>query len=47
MIITNATKGFGSPIMEDKTSWHHHLLTAEEHAQISADFAAHKEECHA
>lgn len=47
VIIANATKGFGSPIMEDKTSWHHHLPTAEEHAQISADFAAHKEECHA
>lgn len=47
VIIANTTKGFGSPVMENKASWHHHLPNAEEHAQITADFAAHKEECHA
>lgn len=47
VIIANTTKGFGSPVMENKASWHHHLPTAEEYAQIAADFKAHKEECHA
>ncbi|MGN0085726.1 MAG: transketolase [Atopobiaceae bacterium] len=47
VIIANTTKGFGSPVMENKASWHHHLPNAAEYAQITADFAAHKEECHA
>lgn len=47
VIIANTTKGFGSPVMENKASWHHRLPNAEEYAQITADFAAHKEECHA
>lgn len=47
VIIANTTKGFGSPVMENKASWHHHLPNAEEYTQIAADFAAHKEECHA
>ena len=47
VIIANTTKGFGSPVMENKASWHHHLQNAEEYAQITADFAARKEECHA
>ena len=47
VIIANTTKGFGSPVMENKASWHHHLPNAEEYAQITADFTAHKEECHA
>ena len=47
VIIAITTKGFGSPVMENKASWHHHLPNAEEYAQITADFAAHKEECHA
>ncbi len=47
VIIANTTKGFGSPVMENKASWHHHLPNTEEYAQITADFAAHKEECHA
>lgn len=47
VIIANTTKGFGSPVMENKASWHHHLPNAEEYAQITADFAAHREECHA
>lgn len=47
VIILNTVKGYGSSIMENKASWHHHLPTDEEYAQIVADFAAHKEACHA
>lgn len=43
VIIANTTKGYGSPLMENKAGWHHHLPTQEEYQQISADFAAHKE----
>ena len=43
VIILNTVKGYGSPIMEDKAGWHHHLPNDEEYAQIIADFAAHKE----
>lgn len=43
MIISNTTKGFGSSIMENRASWHHHVPTQEEYAQITADFAAGKE----
>lgn len=48
VIIANTIKGFGSSVMENKASWHHHLPTQEEYAQISADFSAHrKAACHA
>lgn len=47
VIILNTVKGYGSSLMEDKASWHHHLPNAEEYAQIVADFAAHKEARHA
>ena len=43
VIILNTVKGYGSPVMEDKAGWHHHLPNDEEYAQIIADFAAHKE----
>ena len=43
VIILNTVKGYGSPIMEDKAGWHHHLPNAEEYARIVADFAARKE----
>lgn len=43
VIIANTIKGYGSPLMENKASWHHHLPTAEEYAQITADLAARKE----
>ncbi|WP_407922909.1 transketolase [Acutalibacter muris] len=43
VIISNTTKGYGSPLMENKAGWHHHLPTAEEHEQIRRDFAAGKE----
>lgn len=46
VIILNTVKGYGSSLMEDKASWHHHLPTKEEYAQIIADFAAHKEARH-
>lgn len=39
VIIANTTKGYGSALMENKASWHHHLPTAEEYEQIKADFA--------
>ncbi len=43
VIISNTTKGYGSPLMENKAGWHHHLPTAEEYEQIKRDFAAGKE----
>lgn len=43
VIIANTIKGYGSPVMENKAEWHHHLPTAEEYEQIKADFAARKE----
>ena len=42
VILSNTTKGYGSPLMENKAGWHHHLPTAEEYEQIKADFAARK-----
>ncbi len=43
VIIANTCKGYGSPVMENKASWHHHLPNDEEYKAISADLAAHKE----
>ncbi len=43
VIISNTTKGYGSPLMENKAGWHHHLPNQEEYEQIIADFAARKE----
>lgn len=43
VIIANTVKGYGSPLMEDKACWHHHLPNQEEYAQIVADFAAREE----
>lgn len=40
-IIANTVKGKGSAVMENKASWHHHVPTAEEYAEISADLDAH------
>lgn len=37
-IIAHTVKGYGSPLMENKASWHHHLPTQEEYEQIIADF---------
>lgn len=44
MILANTTKGKGSPVMENKASWHHHVPNPEEYAQIKADLKAHQEE---
>ncbi|MPL98784.1 Transketolase 2 [bioreactor metagenome] len=47
VLIAHTTKGYGSGVMENKASWHHHLPTQEEYEQIIADFAARKEAaCH-
>jgi transketolase len=43
VIIAQTTKGFGSPLMENRAGWHHHLPTAEEYERIKADFAAGQE----
>ena len=43
VIISNTTKGYGSPLIENKAGWHHHLPTQEEYEQIRRDFAAGKE----
>ena len=43
VIISSTTKGLGSPVMENKKDWHHHLPTQEEYERIKADFAAGRE----
>lgn len=43
IIIANTVKGLGSPLMENKAGWHHHLPNQEEYDQISRDLAARKE----
>lgn len=43
ILIANTVKGKGSPLMENKASWHHHLPNAEEYEQIRADLSARKE----
>lgn len=40
VIIANTTKGYGSALMENKASWHHHLPNDDEYKQIVADFVA-------
>lgn len=42
-IICNTVKGKGSPVMENKAGWHHHLPTQEEYTQIMKDLKAAKE----
>ena len=42
-VIAHTVKGKGSPLMENKASWHHHLPNAEEYEIIKRDFAARKE----
>lgn len=37
VIIANTVKGCGSPVMENKTAWHHRVPTAEEAEQIRKD----------
>ena len=44
LIVANTIKGKGSPVMENKASWHHHVPTQEEYAQILADLQAREKE---
>ena len=41
-IIADTIKGKGSPVMENKASWHHHVPTQEEYMQIMKDLEARK-----
>lgn len=43
LVLANTTKGFGSSVMENKASWHHHVPSEEEYAQIMADLDARRE----
>ena len=43
MIIANTTKGYGSSVMENVASWHHHVPTDEEYQTIMKDFEIRKE----
>lgn len=43
VLIANTVKGCGSPVMENKASWHHQVPTQEEYEQIATDLAARKE----
>lgn len=43
LVLANTVKGFGSPVMENKAGWHHHVPSEEEYAQIMADLDARKE----
>lgn len=43
VLIANTVKGCGSGVMEGKAAWHHKVPTAEEYAQITADFSARRE----
>ena len=44
VLIAETIKGYGSAVMENKASWHHHVPTDEGYQQIIADFAARKED---
>ena len=43
VIIANTIKGYGSGVMENKASWHHHVPTKDEYETIMKDFDARKE----
>ena len=42
-MIANTIKGYGSPVMENKAPWHHHVPNEEEYQQIMKDLDAHIE----
>ena len=42
VLIANTVKGCGSPVMENKAGWHHHVPNEEEYAQIMKDLEARK-----
>ena len=43
LIVANTVKGCGSPVMENKASWHHHVPTQEEYDQIMKDLKEREE----
>ena len=43
VIIAETVKGLGSPLMENKAGWHHHLPNQEEYEQITKDLTARRE----
>ncbi len=43
VVLAYTVKGCGSSIMENQVSWHHHVPSEEEYAQIMKDFEARKE----
>lgn len=43
VLIAETVKGYGSSIMENKASWHHHVPSSDEYQQIIADFKVRKE----
>lgn len=43
VIIANTIKGKGSPVMENKASWHHHVPSQEEYVTIMADLKKREE----
>lgn len=44
LVLANTTKGYGSPVMENKADWHHLVPTEEQYAQIKADLLHRMEE---
>lgn len=43
VLIANTVKGCGSPVMENKAGWHHHVPDDEEYTQIMKDLEERKE----
>lgn len=43
LIVANTVKGFGSSVMENKASWHHHVPSQEEYEQIMKDLREREE----
>ena len=43
VVIAETVKGLGSPLMENKAGWHHHLPNQEEYEQITKDLTARRE----
>ena len=44
LIVANTTQGKGSPVMENKAGWHHHVPSPQEYEQIMKDLKAREEE---
>ncbi len=43
VLVANTVKGCGSPVMEHKAGWHHHVPNDEEYTQIMKDLEARRE----